>query len=151
MSLNFVGISGERIRKVVPTEQTARFVQEMYRLVSPQEQYDVRTLVTLRVAGEVLIGESYACIAPELERRGWLTEEQSQFYWPHWQHDIKRAAIGKYGPSHSDQFSRVLARKLDSEESLRVARESMDAAYRVEAGFFDQFGEYVTKNHEKDL
>ncbi len=116
---------------------TRRTVRRMYELVRyPQEHYDLAALVTLRIAGEVLVGETYRHVCPQLARFG-LAQEQSQFYWPHFLHD-ELHEDGE-GEGHSNAFDTLLNRFITSEEELRIAMEAAETAFEMRYHFLDQF------------
>ena len=101
--------------------------------------YDVRALTALRFGGEVMAGEEYALLCPELQRRYDLTPEKSVFYWPHRGHDQKKKKFGEKGSSHADRFGEILVEIIDSPEALEVAMRTIKDSFVARTRFYDQF------------
>jgi len=127
--------------------QMLRKAEDTYLLQerSPQ-QYDSYALAFLRVFGEVLVGEEYARLCPELERRFGLTEERSVFYWPHYRHDKKTQPLGQGNEegNHGESLGKVLAKLVAQMPPFTVSRFTAAAygmlnGYSLRLEFYDQF------------
>lgn len=74
-----------------------------------------------------------------------MKREDSVFYWPHFKHDKKQNQATDQ-LSHSDKFSEILSKIIDSENKLLRAKQILDSAYEIKLCFYNQFlegGSYV--------
>lgn len=129
-----IGVAKERAlntRASATTDKTVRRLRELVRY--PQPDHDLRVMVTLRIAGEVLVAETYRHVVPALTTRFGIAPEASRFYYPHWVHDEKDA------DGHTDSFDALLSDLITNERTLAVAKEAAEEAYAVRAAFYDQF------------
>lgn len=130
-----IGLTKEQILCSPASVTTHVAIDRLYELVRfPQTEYDLRVLVTLRIAGEVLPGELYGYVVPELERRFGLQRELSRFYFPHWQHDQKEHEGG-----HADQFAQLLSKLITDACSLATAQDTARKAFDTRMAFYAQF------------
>lgn len=137
--LNLMGVSMEQVRNVKPTAATERTVKRLYELVRyPQKDYDLRVLVTLRVAGEVLVAEQYSHVVRFMRVRFGIKGSESRFYFPHWRHDLKGAELGGE-PGHTDAFDKLLEEMLTDERKLEVTKDAAERAFEARLGIHDQF------------
>lgn len=95
---------------------------------------DLRIMTVVRIAGEILVGETYRHVVPELKRRFGLDPKNSHFYAPHFEHDIKSASEG-----HAAVFNKVLQQMIISDESLIVANGMASCATGVRQRLHHQF------------
>lgn len=144
--LRKIGIDEGRILTTVPTDGTKDAIAALRQLVAfgkedvgNRKGYEIRALMALRFAGEVLAGEEFALLCPELERHYGLTREKSGFYWPHLGHDKKKQRFGKQGDSHADRFGLELAKLIDSEWAVDVAAATIEDSLEARWLFYDQF------------
>lgn len=137
--LNLIGASTEQVRNTNPSVETRRTVERLYDLVRyPQEDYDLRVMITLRIAGEVLVAEQYQHIIRYMRVGLGIQGSQSRFYFPHWQHDLKGAEVeGK--PGHTDSFDNLLEEMITDEWKLEVAKDAAERAFEARSGIHDQF------------
>ncbi len=136
--LDKIGIPPEVVldrKQTVETRATERTRKDLDQLIAPHydPHYDLTTLVALRMAGEILVGEGYGFVVPALKERFHL--ENSEFYEPHYAHDTKRLASGE----HTKSFESVLNRLINTQEKLLLAKESATKAYHARMSFYDQF------------
>ncbi len=137
--LNLIGASTEQVRNVKPSAATRKTIERLYEFVSyPQEDYDLRVMITLRIAGEVLVAEQYQHIIRYMRVSLGIAGSQSRFYFPHWQHDLKGAKI-EGEPSHTDSFDKLLAEMITDERKLEVAKDAAEKAFEARSGIHDQF------------
>lgn len=138
--LNQIGVSTWRFRMTRPSTKTRQTIKTTYQLVRYREDdYDLCTLVSLRVAGEIMVAETYRHVLPELERRFGLRPEDSSFYRPHYEHDQKGGMSDYSEVGHADSFEELLASLIHDERSLSVAVEAAQQAMRAPYAFHDQF------------
>ena len=137
--LEMIGVSKEKILNHRPSWWTRWTIRRLYRgLRYPQSHYDLRTVVFLRMAGEILVGETYAYVWSELTRRFELTPEQSRFYYPHYDHDHKRmSALDSQG--HTEVSTDFLKSAIINSETLSAATAAADNAFRIVYQFHNQF------------
>ncbi len=137
--LRAIGVSTADIRGAAPTRQTEETIKKMYQLIRYDGgRYDIRAVVALRVAGEVLVAETYHDVIGELVQRFSFNTTSSRFYYPHFVHDRKKGDGGGL-ETHSDAFGSVLAELLTNDADLQVAKKTAKAALDVRYGFHDQF------------
>lgn len=137
--LNLIGVSTEHVRNVTPSAVTRRTIEHLYELVQyPQDEYDLRVMITLRVAGEVLVAEQYQHIVRYMRVNLGIQPSQSQFYFPHWKHDLKGAHT-EDSAGHTDAFDELLESMLTDERKLEVAKDAARKAFEVRSGIHDQF------------
>ncbi|MBS3175284.1 hypothetical protein J4440_05360 [Candidatus Woesearchaeota archaeon] len=132
--LRRMGFTPENSESTIITQGTIRSINQL-----TEVKDDVYLAAALRIFGELLVGEEYKLLFPELERRYVLTKESSQFFYPHLVHDHKSAHLGERGDSHTDQFSLILDRLIDSEKNLTCAKYAMKKSYDVRIFFWRQF------------
>lgn len=138
--LEFLGIPKKVVLTARPTRGTLKALQRLDRLVdySDDQHYDLHAVEALRMAGEVLVAAEYYRLTTQLQHRFGLSEENSRFYFPHYNHD--RKGISREGkPTHSDVFLPVLERMITDEGTLKIACDSAKAGYKARVSFFDQF------------
>ena len=135
--LEYVGISKGEVLTAKPTKSTIKAMDRIIGLtnLSDDLNYNLKVMVALRTAGEILVAEEYRHVVPELERRYGLTADQSRFYAPHFYHDRKDSETGQ----HTHSFESVLERMIDSEPTLAVAMKSADEAFKARTSFYNQF------------
>lgn len=134
------GLTKASILSTQPSPQTEATIKRLWGLVAYKEpNYDIKAVVALRLAGEMLVSVEYGFILPELGRRYDLKAAESKFYWPHFMEDQKVKHVGEKGKTHADVFSTVLARLVNTDEKLGIAKRAMDASYNVRASFYEQF------------
>lgn len=132
--LERLGVSKQQALNTRATSRTKKTILRLKALVRyPQSDYDLRVMVTLRIAGEILVAETYRHIVPALMRRFKMSPEESRFYYPHLVHDEKEAG------GHTDSFNAVLNKLITDTRTLHVARESARNAFEVRLAFYDQF------------
>jgi hypothetical protein len=137
--LNLIGVSTEQVRNVIPSAVTHRTIQRLYELVRyQQDDYDLRVMITLRVAGEVLVAEQYQHIVRYMGVNFGIRPSQSRFYFPHWKHDLK-GAKSEGGAGHTDSFDQLLESMLTDERKLEVAMDVAQKAFEARSGIHDQF------------
>lgn len=144
--LRAIGIDESRILTATPTAGTRKAIDALRQLVAFKEQdvhnrktYEIRALMALRFGGEVLAGEEFALLCPELERRYGLTDDRSEFYWPHLEHDRRNKKFGEKGDSHSDKFGEELAKLINSQWAVDVAALAIEDSFEARSVFYDQF------------
>ena len=127
--LNAIGISKSEVLSALPISRTRKALTQLNNLVafSQDHHYDLRTMVALRTAGEILIAEEYRHVVPELERRYGLTSDKSRFYAPHFYHDRKDSDTGH----HTHSFESVLERMISDEGKLTIAMGSAERAFKA--------------------
>ncbi len=137
--LNLIGVSTEELRNVRPSATTRKTIERLYGLIRyPQADYDLRVMITLRVAGEVLVAEQYKHIVDYMRDNLDIQASQSRFYFPHWKHDLKGAkSDGNAG--HTDSFDQLLESMILDEGKLQVAMDTAREAFEVRMGIQDQF------------
>ncbi|MBI4150147.1 iron-containing redox enzyme family protein [Candidatus Woesearchaeota archaeon] len=138
--LAFIGIPQWYVLNAKPTKETIHARNRLEALVdtSRTEDSDLRTMVALRVAGEILVAEEYRHVVPELERRYGLTRGKSRFYAPHFYHDRKDRTAETEG-QHTESFVEVINRMITDDHKLDIALESAQQAYDARISIFDQF------------
>lgn len=118
-----------------PSPSTVRAIKRLYRLICPtQDHYDLRALVALRVAGEVLVAEQYKPVVDYMRDRLRIDPRHSRFYRPHYEHDLKGAESG-----HTDSFDPLLSKLIAGDEELAIAKEAAQAAFEVRFRMHNQF------------
>ncbi|OGN17679.1 MAG: hypothetical protein A3C88_01495 [Candidatus Yanofskybacteria bacterium RIFCSPHIGHO2_02_FULL_50_12] len=139
--LELMGVSREEALNVRPSGGTRGVIKRLYQLVRvPQEDQDLRIMVTLRIAGEVLVAEQYRHIVDEMKRRfGVDPETYSRFYWPHYEHDLKGSQENPNSAGHTDRFDEVLASMITDRRTLKVAKEQALMAFYARNAIHDQF------------
>lgn len=132
-----IGLTKNRILSARHTKRTKETIDGLYELVAFSGKYDdIKIVSALRTAGEVLVAVEYELIVPELMRRYEFKPECSVFYVLHAEHDQKLKPLGQNRRTHSDKLGSILARLVDTEEKLVIAKQSMDNAYKVKTGFW---------------
>jgi len=131
-----MGVTKERALATPLSAATRRIVERMYALIRcPQDHYDLRVLITLRVTGEVLVAEQYRHVVAEMDRRFGITPAQSRFYYPHYAHDRK----GAKGVGHTGAFDALLALLITDDRTLKIATETAEEAFQIRYRFHSQF------------
>jgi pyrroloquinoline quinone (PQQ) biosynthesis protein C len=131
-----IGVSTAQLRSARPSSATKQTIKDLYGLVEfTEDDYTLRTLCGLRVAGELMVAETYRPLVAELQRRYGLGSERSEFYVPHFEHDQK----GTTSESHADAFDQVLNSLIVDERTLLIAQHAAEAAMLVRYRFHDQF------------
>ncbi len=146
-----VGVEKAALINARPTLDTRLVIDGLHTLLDAMEgeapqAYDVRAAATLRSAMEVSVSAEYARLLPLMvdPARGWsLTEQNSQFYVPHRDHDRKTRGLhlpakGGQG-NHADVFTRSLQRLVTSDALFHEAASAMRCAYGAKARFYRQF------------
>jgi len=129
-----IGISKKLALSVKPSPTTQKTIKKLFNLVRyPQSDYDLRVLVSLRIAGEVLVAETYRHIVPALTTRFSIKPRDSKFYYPHFKHDAKDAK------GHTDSFDKILKSLIIDERTLAIAKASAKKAFAIRLAFYDQF------------
>lgn len=130
-----MGVSKEKAVCTEATPKTRQTLREMHGLVRfPQEDYDLRVLIALRVFGEILVAETYRRVVGCMEKQFGLTVEESVFYAPHFFHDKKDGEDG-----HTQAFDELLSQLICDERTVAVASETATRAFKVRFDFHDQF------------
>lgn len=131
-----MGIKRRQALATSATDATTSTKVEMYRLINPSESShrDLRIMIGVRVFGEILVGETYRHVVPEMKRRFRVTPAASRFYAPHMRHDAKANVSG-----HSRIFDNVLHRLIDNAEALAVANNVAHTAVQTRVNFHSQF------------
>jgi hypothetical protein len=138
--LAMMGVRRSRVLRTRPTKATREAVKRLYYLVRDGQDYqDLRIMVTLRVAGEVLVAEQYGHIVSEMHRRFTNTVGKSRFYEPHYRHDMKGSAEREDSAGHTDAFDALLSSMIKDEQSLRAAKQQARRAFYARSGIHDQF------------
>lgn len=136
--LQLIGIHPARALNTPPSAHTRRTIQRLYDLVRyPQEDYDLRVMITLRMAGEVLVAEQYRHVVRYMKIRLGIDPKQSRFFVPHYIHDLKGKQAEEGG--HTDAFDQLLAEMINDERKLTVAKEAAIQAFEARSGIHDQF------------
>ncbi len=131
-----MGAAKERVLNEPASERTVQTVRTLYELVRyPQESYDLRVLVYLRIFGEILVAETYGHVVRSMGERFGLQPECSRFYEPHYRHDDKDEG------GHSVKFERELEKLITDEHMLALAKSASEAAFTDRYKFYDQFVE----------
>lgn len=144
--LHLIGISPIRALNTRPSTRTQQTIQRLYELVAyPQDDHDLRVMITLRMAGEVLVAEQYRHIVRYMKTRLGINPKQSRFFVPHYVHDLKGKQAEEGG--HTDAFDLLLAEMITDERTLSVAKEAASLAYEARSGIHDQF---LTKYKARD-
>ena len=133
--LEQVDINRDEVLQAIPTKRT-RTTLARFDLLIPDASdpfYDLKTLVSFRTAGEILVAETYRKVCGELERRYGLTEQKSLFYWPHFQHDKKEEG------DHAVAFEKILNGLIDDERKLEIALHTARKAFQARNDFYNQF------------
>ncbi len=135
--LQLIGISAQRFRNTRPSWQTNRTIKYLFQLVKyPQPDYDLRVMVTLRIAGEVLVAEQYRHIVRYMTKRLGINPRQSRFFREHYEHDLKGGA-NKNG--HTEAFDRLLIEMIRTDHDLEVAMDAAVKAFHARSSINDQF------------
>jgi hypothetical protein len=138
--LRKIGLTEEQILNTPKSKATARTIKNYYKLVGwPQSDYDLKVLITLRVLGEVLVGETYKYVVQGLQKNYGLRPEDSLFYSFHWKHDQKGGQGDEGGSGHTEYYDQVLGELITDKEKLKVAKKAALAAYKVRCKFNEQF------------
>ncbi len=132
--LTTLGIPLETILGTLTHPDTEETVRKQHTLIqySPQTSFNnLRILVAVRTAGELLPGAEYGIITPLLEKLGL---KKSRFYKPHWFHDRKTEGTNQQGMTHTELFSSLLKELICSEKTLDTALTTLQnaAAQRTE-------------------
>lgn len=131
------GIPLARVLSARPTRHTKLAITELFKLTRyPQPDHELRTMVVLRVGGELLVAEQYRPIVASMSERFGVDPEESLFYTPHFRHDQKNA-VGFIG--HSDAFDALLESVVMDEYTLDVALKAAGDAWSARYHFLDQF------------
>lgn len=138
--LKKIGLFMDKILNTPATEPTKKLIEDYYKLISyPQDNYDLKVLIILRVIGEVLVGETYRHVVEELVKRFKFPKEDFLFYTFHWLHDQKGGTGDRGGMGHTEYYDQVLEKKIENEKILEIAKQSTDLALQVRCRFQDQF------------
>lgn len=130
-----IGVPKKRALNTPASLATRGTLCGMYRLIRyPQAEYDLRVLVSLRIFGELCVGETYRFVVPELERRFNLGPVESRFFWPHYQHDQIGAPKG-----HGSAFGGELAKLIVDERTFAVVIKAARRAIALRRRFRGQF------------
>jgi hypothetical protein len=122
-----IGIPLAEVLNTPVSSMTNQVIRNLYDLIRfPQENHELRTLITLRVAYEELVSVQYAPIVEKLELFG-LPRENQQFYFPHHEHDAKGGVAGW----HTEVFDRHLSSLIIDNQTLSIACEQALLAYGV--------------------
>ncbi len=135
--LQLMGVTKQQLLSAKPSPESKAAVDQLFLLVRPSQDFnDLRILVALRVAGEVLVAEQYDPIVREMYRRFEVFyANPSLFYEPHREHDRK----GGLEKGHTAMFDEVLASFLVDEASLEDAMVQAQVAFNIRYGMQDQF------------
>jgi hypothetical protein len=136
--LNAIEISSDYVLDDAQETRATRYTRQAIDDIIPavyDYHYDLKTLVGLRMAGEVLVGEAYKHICRELENRFGMTKDNSQFYWPHFLHDAKDSELG----DHTRSFEATLTTMIDTPAKLDIAKDTATQAYHARVSFYNQF------------
>lgn len=140
-----IALGATRTQIVVsqPTKKTLQVIRQSLRLLQrllPEPAMEIRALAIVRFWGEVLVSEEYECLTNRMAGMR-LTSENSQFYWPHVEHDKRHASFadGSNSKTHSDMLTIVLQRLMDTPAMLRLCAEANSEAFKVKSSFYDQF------------
>lgn len=133
--LAVAGISAKRVLMAPTSEATKKTVNDLNGLVRWSCDCDVAIMAGCRMAGEILVAESYWTFLPILKKHYGLTEQNSKFYWPHYLHDKKEGGEG----DHTHSFENVLQRMMVDEQTLAIAKERANYAFRIRSDFYAQF------------
>lgn len=138
--LKKIGLSENEILNYPASNSTKNYINDIYSLVKwPQDNYDLRVLITLRVLGEVLVGETYRKVVEGLKRHFNLRPEESLFYTFHWEHDQKGGKGDEGGIGHTEYYDIVLKELIVDQKTLNIAKEAAKTAYNVRCKFHEQF------------
>ncbi len=134
--LERMGVSKKRALNTASSSLTRATVRKLYELVGyPQENYDLRVLITLRVFGEILVAETYSYIVGSMEERFGFSTKHSRFYAPHYYHDQKEQTDN----GHTGKFDALLDQLICDEKKLAVAKDAALTAFKVRSDFYNQF------------
>jgi len=134
-----IGITKKEILETEPTKETIEAIKSLFALLKFQDFHDIKILVSLRMAEELLVAEEYSFILAELKSRYNIHINDSIFYGPHYMHDRKQKPFGVSGESHADEFNKILAAIINMEEKCAAAKHAIAAACEARMKFFDQF------------
>lgn len=138
--LRKLGLSSRLILNTPPTAQTNEVIDGYYELISyPQDNYDLRVVVVLRVIGEILVGETYKHVVRGLKKHSLLDFSDSTFYAHHWRHDIKGGAGDTDGIGHTEYYDNALAELVTNQRQLEIAKESASRALNLRNVFHEQY------------
>ena len=138
--LKMIGLTENQILNTSATSETKDYLIKIYDLVKyPQDNYDLKVLVILRVIGEVLVGETYKYVVKGLQKHYGMKPEKSLFYTFHWQHDQKGGTGDWGGKGHVEYYDVVLLGLIKDDEKLKIAKEAAKIAYDVRCKFHEQF------------
>ena len=140
VDLEYIGITKREVFLARPTTETLQAVLSLNSLVDYSEDpdYDLKIMVALRIAGEILVAEEYRHVVPELEKRFCLKPENSRFYAPHFYHDRKEGNEMTLF-EHTTSFEATIGKMIVDENKLDVARQSARKAYEARVLFYNQF------------
>lgn len=142
--LEALGISRLEILSSKPSTKTEETIQSTFSLlgcITPDLYcHEVRVLSLVRSWGEVLVAEEYDILRPALTRFG-INADNSQFYWPHFEHDQRKVSFseGRSQGSHSDWLTTVLRDLLNNSEKVGLAAQTMRKVFKVKYDFWSQF------------
>lgn len=132
--LGQIGLSKAIILQNKPTPKTKQALRRLWSLIKyPQPDYDLCTLLAVRIAGEILVAETYRYLMPELTSRFGLKVVDSRFYYPHLRADKKGEG------DHAQAFDGLLGLLIFDENTLEAAEEAATRAFAARRGFYDQF------------
>lgn len=138
--LKKIGLNEDTILNTSATKETKETILQYYDLIKwPQDNYDLKVLIILRVIGEVLVGETYRKVVEGLNKYYQLRPEESLFYTFHWQHDQKGGKGDEGGIGHTEYYDIILEEMINDENSLQIAKDAALAAYKVRCKFHEQF------------
>jgi hypothetical protein len=141
--LQGVGLSRQQILSNAPSPATLAHLQGLFELLRPgttRRLNEVRALTLLRLWGEVLTAVEFGRYLAPLARLG-VPPEKSQFFFPHYGHDLKRKPLhlAVHGGSHSDTLAGVLLGLLDSAAAIQHCATVGEQVLHLQKRYYDQF------------
>ncbi len=97
-----------------------------------ERQRDLEILVSLRIAGEILVSEEYDFLIPKLQRRFGLTREKSVFFYPHHKEDSRTDG------THSNAFLEAITRLIGEQTGIDPLVHVIEKATDARMHFFAQ-------------
>jgi len=153
--LQAIGISRVEVLSSKPSAATQKIIESTFCLLymdTDIELHEIKALSVVRLWGEVLVAEEYGLLRPALLGLG-LTQENSQFYWPHFEHDIKNVSFaeGRSQGSHSDWLTVTLRELLNSPKKIRYAAKIEQEIFNIKYDFWNQFMSAVEQLVPREL
>ena len=138
-----LGVDKKNILNSKPSKKTTSSIEKIFSMLKmseEQELFEIKIMATLRFWGEILVSNEYGKFIPRMERLG-LTKNNSRFYWPHFEHDMKKTPLyaKENQMTHSDKMSAILQKIINTTKKADYCAQIEKKVLQIKIGFYNQF------------